>query len=489
MENYNVYEDIATRTNGDIYIGVVGPVRTGKSTFIKRFMEKMVIPYAEDADKNLMIDELPQSASGRTVMTTEPKLVPAKSAKITVKEKATANVRLVDCVGFPVDGATGFEENGSPRLVKTPWSETAMPFDEAASFGTQKVIKDHATIGILITTDGSITDIQRENYVAAEERTVAELKLIGKPFVIVLNCVNPDSASSLADSLEKKYGVPVMPTNVDKMPKTKLTDILQKVLFEFPVTQIDVKMPDWMQALPLTSSLTGKIVEGIRSVAPKLNKMKDCLRLNETNLLGGDVSISEEAEMELGNGKITLNLKAREGLFYDVLTDECGEAILDDFSLMRYIESLADSKRNYDKIKDAFLRAQEDGYGMVAPSLEEMQLDEPKLVKKGGAYGVHFKASAPSYHILKIDVSGAVNPIVGDKKQGEEFVRETVGAFETNDNSIWETNIFGKSLKDLMGDGLQKKTEGMPENVQKKMRKAITKIVNEGKGGVLCILL
>lgn len=489
MENYSVYEDIASRTNGDIYIGVVGPVRTGKSTFIKRFMEELVIPSADESKRAVMTDELPQSAAGKTVMTTEPKFVPAQAATISVREGAEASVRLVDCVGFAVEGAGGFEEDGSPRLIKTPWSDQAMPFEKAAKLGTEKVIREHSTIGILMTTDGSITEIPRAAYVSAEEHAVSELKEIGKPFVILLNCREPETQEALRASLEDKYGVPVLAVNAEKLSEPEILRILQKVLFEFPVTGIDIRLPKWVQSLPESSKVVSGLLSRLRKIAPSLVKMKDCLLLE--NLFGEEDAFvnPDNINMELGKGRAELSIEAREGLFYEVLSEECGENIPDDFSLMRYVKSLADSKRSYDKIKEAFEEAEANGYGTVAPGAEDMSLETPKLIRKGTGYGVNFKATAPSYHIIKVEVTGEVNPIIGTQQQGEDFVREILADYEEHPEKVWATNIFGKTLRELVSEGLEEKAGAMSPDLRKKMRRTITRIVNEGRGGVICILL
>ena len=489
MENYSVYEDIASRTNGDIYIGVVGPVRTGKSTFIKRFMEELVIPSADESKRAVMTDELPQSAAGKTVMTTEPKFVPAQAATISVREGAEASVRLVDCVGFAVEGAVGFEEDGSPRLIKTPWSDQAMPFEKAAKLGTEKVIREHSTIGILMTTDGSITEIPRAAYVSAEEHAVSELKEIGKPFVILLNCREPETQEALRASLEDKYGVPVLAVNAEKLSEPEILRILQKVLFEFPVTGIDIRLPKWVQSLPESSKVVSGLLSRLRKIAPSLVKMKDCLLLE--NLFGEEDAFvnPDNINMELGKGRAELSVEAREGLFYEVLSEECGENIPDDFSLMRYVKSLADSKRSYDRIREAFEEAEANGYGTVAPGEEDMSLEAPKLIRKGSGYGVNFRATAPSYHIVKVEVTGEVNPIIGTQQQGEDFVREILADYEEYPEKVWATNIFGKTLRELVSEGLEEKAGAMSPDLRKKMRRTITRIVNEGRGGVICILL
>lgn len=487
MENYSVYQDIANRTGGDIYIGVVGPVRTGKSTFIKRFMETMVIPKAEEADRAVMTDELPQAAAGKTVMTTEPKFVPAKAAKIAVAKGADASVRLVDCVGFAVEGANGFEEDGAPRLVKTPWQETAMPFEKAAEYGTEKVIRDHSTIGVLVTTDGSVAGIAREGYIPAEERAVKELKALRKPFVIVLNCQDPTSQTALRDSLESKYEVPVVALNVEKMTEEDVCLVLQKALFEFPVVRIDVKMPRWLQALPEENRVVNALLQRIKNEAGKISLMRDCLAL-ESLFEDADGFINpDEIRMDLGKGRVEIVVGAKPALFYETLSDECGETLADDLALMRYVQTLSQTKRDYDKVKTALAEAEESGYGIVYPDEEDYRLDKPQLVKRGAGYGVQFRAKAPSYHIVRINVTGAVNPVIGTKQQGEDFVNDTLKSYQEGD-AVWETNIFGKSLRSLVGDELAGKTNAMPMELRKKMRRSISKIVNDGKNNVLCIV-
>lgn len=488
MENYSVYEDIANRTGGDIYIGVVGPVRTGKSTFIKRFMETLVIPATSEEEKGVMIDELPQSGSGKTVMTTEPKFVPAKAAKIAVSKGATAAVRLVDCVGFSVEGANGFEEDGVPRLVKTPWQDTPMPFEQAAELGTEKVIKNHSTIGVLVTTDGSITDIPRGGYLRAEERAVAELKALNKPFVIVLNSKNPASQTELKKELEMKYEAPVYATNVENMQEEDILAILQKALFEFPVTCIDVHMPKWLQSFPESNRVVGELLEKLKKTTSEIVKMRDCFVL-ETLFAEDEPFLNpEEISMDLGKGKVEITITATPTLFYEVLSEQCGEKIEDDLSLMQYVRLLSGMKIAYEKVGDALLEADKNGYGIVYPTQEEYTLEKPQLVKKGTGYGVQFKAKAASYHILKVDVTGAVNPIIGTKEQGESFVGEVLRAYEEGEEKVWETNIFGKTLRALVGDELSGKSNAMPIELRRKMRRAVNRIVNEGKGNVLCIL-
>lgn len=488
MEHYSVYEDISARTGGEIYIGVVGPVRTGKSTFIKRFMEELVIPQASGAKKKRMTDELPQSAAGKTVMTTEPKFVPEEAAEISVKE-ATAKVRLIDCVGYPVEGAAGFEEEGQPRLVKTPWNDSPVPFNTAAEEGTRKVICDHSTIGILVTTDGSVTGLSREAYEAAEERAAEELTAIGKPFAVLLNCKEPAGAEALRSRLEEKYGVPVVAVNAEEITADEISAVLERILFEFPVLSIDVELPDWIRVLDADSSLVSEIIGGIRSVAPKIKKMSDCALLDtlfhDSERLLPPVSM----KLEPATGKAVCRVEAKDGAFYQLLGEQCGEEIKDDFALMSYVAALSKAKKLYERLGQAFADAQEYGYGIVPPEDGEMSLSEPKVVKRSGRVGVNLHADAPSYHIIRVDVSGEVRPALGNEEQSQAFVKEISDNMATEPDRAWNTNMFGKTLKEMLGEELYLKNRSMAENVQKKMRKTVTRIVNEGKGGVICILL
>lgn len=486
MENYSVYEDIANRTGGNIYVGVVGPVRTGKSTFIKRFMETLVLPLAQEHERAEMTDELPQSAAGKTVMTTEPKFVPAKAAKIAIGKGAEASVRLIDCVGFTVAGASGYEEEGAPRLVKTPWQDEEMPFEKAAELGTEKVIKEHSTIGVLVTTDGSVTDIERSAYVAAEERAVAELKGIGKPFVILLNCKDPSSQSSLKETLEEKYGAPVLAVNVEKMTKEDLLEVLRASLFEFPVARIDVKIPAWLQSFPESNPTVTSLLSTLKSLAPSLQKMRDCFALENLFDTESDFLNPEEIVMELGKGRVEIRIGVKERLFYRVLSEACGENIDGELRLMQYVCELATRKESFEKVSAALAEAEENGYGIVYPTTADYSLRKPELVKKNAGYGMHFGASATSYHIVKVDIQGAVSPIIGTKEQGEDFAAETLKAYE--EGKVWDTNIFGKSLRSLIEGELSGKSGAMPPELRKKMRRVMTKTVNEGKSNLFYLL-
>ena len=492
MEKYDIYKDVAERTGGDVYVGVVGPVRTGKSTFITKFMESLVIPNINaKLDRQIATDEMPQSADGKAIMTTQPKFVPAEAVKVQFKNKATANVRLIDCVGYMVDGALGADEEGKPRLVKTPWSEEELPFNKAAEMGTKKVIKEYSTVGVVVTTDGSIGDIPRENYISAEERVIKELKKLNKPFVVLLNSKNPDSEETLklASDMEEKYDVFVVAENVLTLTADKIGEIMEKILLEFPVYGFNVSIPDWMRALPADNAFIEEIISEVKDKSRKMSKMKDFGCMSEAFEKSDHFLNAELEELKAGEGVSEYSVKAKSGLFYKVLSEECGEDISGDYALMSYIKSFSDSKREYSKIKDALNSAKETGYGVVFPSLDEMNLEEPVLVKQGGKYGVKLKANAPSLHILQVDVSTEVSPFVGTEKQGEDLVNYLMSQFEDDPAGIWKTDIFGKSLNDLVKEGLANKLAAMPKDAQGKMRKTLTRVVNENKGGLICILL
>ena len=492
MEKYQIYEDIQNRTNGDIYVGVVGPVRVGKSTFISEVMKKLVLPNIEDKNtRQRAIDELPQSADGKTVMTTQPRFVPNEAVKIAVAENVNLKVRLIDCVGYLVSGAMGTTENDKPRLVKTPWSQEEMPFEEAAEMGTRKVIEDHSTIGVVVTTDGSVTDIERANYIDAEEKVVAQMKECGKPFVIVLNCKAPSSNESkrLVQNLSEKYDAQVVAVNVAEMKETDVDRIFEKVLMEFPVKSVKVEMPKWLQALNFSNSIITEIAREIKNFANGIRKIGDAKR---------DSVVFSESEcfepitfsnVEMGEGVVRFTIIPKENLFYKVLSDECGFEIKDDYELVSYIKGLAVAKTEYDKLKDALDQVEETGYGIVVPSKDEYELQAPEVVKQGGRYGVKIKASAPSLHIIKVDVETEVTPLVGTEMQSQDLVEYLNEKFEAEPESIWETNLLGKSLSSLVDDNISAKIVMMPADAQRKMKKTLGRIINEGKGGVLCILL
>lgn len=488
MNSFSVYEDIASRTGGEIFVGVVGPVRTGKSTFIKKFMEQLVLPAVSGNRKKRYTDELPQSAAGKTVMTTQPKFVPEEAAEIKIKD-ATARVRLIDCVGYPVEGAAGFMEEGAPRLVNTPWQEEPMPFDRAAEEGTRRVISEHSTIGILVTTDGSVTGIPRENYVPAEERAARELKEQNKPYIILLNCKAPAEADDLTHSLNDKYGAPVIALNAEEMSAEDISAVMERILYEFPVTCIDVDLPNWMRVLDADSPLISEILAGVRQLAPHIKKMSDCALLDTLCAESGRITTPVSMELDAATGRARVKLEAKEGVFYEVLGEQCGEDLSDDFALMRYISRLKEAKKVFERLGQAFAEAREYGYGIVPPEAAEMSLSEPKVVKKSGRVGVNLHADAPSYHIIRVDVHGEVRPALGNEEQSQAFAREIAEGMEAEPERAWNTNMFGRTLKELLGDELAVKNRSMGENVRKKMRRTVTRIVNEGKGGVICILL
>lgn len=491
MEKYDIYKDISLRSGGDIYIGVVGPVRTGKSTFITKFMQNLVIPnISNKLQKKIATDEMPQSADGKTIMTTQPKFVPANAVKIQFKNKATANVRLVDCVGYFVDGAVGHEEDDKPRLVKTPWNEKEIPFEKAAEIGTKKVIEEYSTIGLVVTTDGSIGDIDRNSYVKAEERVIKELKSINKPFVVILNSKNPDSenAQKIAVNLEEKYQIPVVALDVLNMTDEDISEIIEKVLLQFPMLSFNVNTPKWLRSLACENEIISKICQNLKNASERVEKISDFAEI--VSIFDDDKEVSLTVkELNLGEGVVNFDLTVSDDLYYRALSNECGEEIIDDYNLMSYIKTFSQEKKKYMKIKNALVNAEESGYGVVLPTIDEMDLEEPVLVKQGGRYGVKLKASAPSLHIMKVDVSTEVAPIVGTEKQGEDLINFIMSKFEGNPSDIWATNMFGKSLYDLVNEGLQSKITALPNEAQNKMRKTLTRMVNENRGGMICILL
>ncbi len=490
METFDLYNDIATRTDGDIYLGVVGPVRTGKSTFIKRFMDKLVLPKIED--KNVLsraVDELPQAADGKTVMTTQPKFVPSEAVSVKIGDNINASVRLVDCVGYLVEGALGATEGDKTRMVKTPWSDEEMSFEEAAEIGTTKVIVDHSTIGVLLTSDGSIVDIPRATYIEAEEKAVNQLKSIGKPFVMLLNSKHPTDPDTikLRDALSERYRVPVMSLDVLNMELKDIDDMFERILQEFPVKQVDVFLPDWMRAMSADDEI-------IKDTIKTLEGNCDIYKMSEAKGMKGLFSDSEyysecDIQVEMGSGKVLIYLKANPDMFFKEISKLCGSDIEGEYELMRYVRTLSDDARRYAKLKEALQQVEETGYGVVIPDQEDLILEEPEIMKQAGKFGVRLKASAPSLHIMRVDVKTEVNPIVGSEQQSEELVKYLLEEFETNKKGIWETNMFGKSLASLVNEGLGNKIFALPDEAKKKLRRALGKIVNEGKGGIICILL
>ena len=492
MENLNLYQDIATRTDGDVYIGVVGPVRTGKSTFIKNFMDLLVIPnITNDYQRQRAMDELPQSAAGRTIMTTEPKFIPNEAIEITVGNNITLKTRLVDCVGYLVNNAIGYLEDDVPRMVKTPWSEEEIPFELAAEIGTKKVIQEHSTIGLLVTTDGSITEIPRQDYIEAEERVVNELQELKKPFVILLNTNNPysESTRNLAIELEGKYHSPVIPCDCSHLTLEDIQDIFGRILYEFPISQININYPRWIDALDNSHWLKTSLFNDIQSAFNNIDVLKDmdhCLELLQST------EVIEQTILDtihLGNGEVQLTIQLKDDLFYKVLSEVSGMELNNEGDLFSIMANLADTKKEYDKIAMALESVKQRGYGIVTPTMEELILEEPVMVKQGSKFGVKLKAKAPSIHMIRADIETEVSPFVGSEKQSEELVNYLLSEFENDPIKIWESDIFGKNLHELVNEGLQNKLYRMPEDAQLKLQETLERIINEGSGGLICIIL
>ena len=492
MTESRIYEDIALRTGGDIYVGVVGPVRTGKSTFIKRFMENLIIPGIENTyARERARDELPQSGSGRTVMTAEPKFVPEEAVRVCLEGTGELSVRLVDCVGYMVAGAAGTMEDGAERLVATPWFDHEITFTQAAEEGTRRVIRDHSTIGLVVTTDGSVCGIGREEYVSAEERVIGELSAIGKPFLILLNCETPSSpaAKALAAELSEKYGVQCAPVNCLTLSESDIRSILEQLLSEFSAEEYSVFLPQWAQALPMEHELKRSLFEEIAVASSELCRLKDalplCQRLGEMEV----VSSAELCDMRPGTGSFGIKIELPRELYYKTLSEESGLPIESDGDLIVLLRELSEVKSRYDRIAQALEDVNEKGYGVVLPTAEELVLQEPEIVRAGGKYKVLLRAGAPAIHMLKTDVETEVSPAVGGENASQEILSFLLQSFEGDASKLWESNIFGKSMYDIAGEGLTAKLRRMPEETAQKLRGAMQRIINEGSGGLICIIL
>ena len=491
MESRSIYDSIATRTNGDIYIGVVGPVRTGKSTFIKNFMEEMVLPNIDNIYvKERARDELPQSGSGKTIMTAEPKFVPEEAVRITLDGTASFQVRLIDCVGYMVSGAMGQYEGNVPRMVTTPWFDTEVPLAQAAEMGTRKVITEHSTIGLVVTTDGSIGELSRGDYVNAEERIVAELKNINKPFGILLNCVEPYSANTqeLRASLEEKYQVSCIAVNCMNMTKQDIEDILTTVLYEFPAREFSIDLPDWVSGLPDASPLRGELYDQILNTCSGVKKMRDAQQAVAYLTGQGVIEHAEVKEMDLGGGIISIEVLIPRALFYKILSEQSGIMVENEGQLLPLLCEMAAVKRNYERIRGALMQVEQTGYGIVMPTLGELKFEQPEIVKQGGRFGVRLRASAPSIHLIRADIETEISPIVGSEKQSEELVKYLLAEFEDSPERIWQSDIFGKSLSELVNEGLNNKLYKMPEEARSKIQETLQRIINEGSGGLICII-
>ena len=492
MTDTNIYQDIAHRTGGDIYIGVVGPVRTGKSTFIKKFFETLIVPNVPaDFARERMIDELPQSSAGRTIMTTEPKFVPEKGVSLTLGDRANLKVRLVDCVGYIVPSSIGYIENDAPRMVKTPWYEEEIPFNMAAEIGTRKVITEHATIGLVVTTDGSISEIPREEYEEAEERVISELQEIRKPFVILLNCVYPEAeaAQTLAASMREKYGAPVLPVNCLHLTEEEIREILSGVLREFPVKRIILDLPAWLSDDGLPGGEKADVCRCALAAGAEIGKISEVGILSAALEQLQIVKHAEVESIDLGEGSAYLDVQIDRTVFYSILSGFSETEIPDDRALIAEFRRLSETKRKYEKLSAALEQVNSTGYGIVMPSIDELSLEEPEIVRQGSRYGVRLKASAPSIHMMRADIKTEVAPIVGSEKQSEDLVKYLLDGFQEEPSKIWESNIFGKSLNDLVNEGLKTKLMHMPTEARMKLQQTLERVINEGCNGLICIII
>lgn len=490
MNTFQLYKDIQARTNGEIYIGVVGPVRTGKSTFIKRFMDVLVLPHMEDEHgKSRTKDELPQSASGRTIMTTEPKFVPKEAAEIRLSDDVSVKVRLIDCVGYMVEGASGHIEGGEERQVKTPWFDYEIPFTKAATIGTRKVIHDHATIGIVVTTDGSIGDIERQGYREAEDKTIRELQSIGKPFIVLVNSKKPygDEAREMAQELEQQYGVKAMPVNCEQLKEDDIYQIMEAVLFEFPVSEVQFFIPKWVEMLPRDHRIKQDMLEHIRAVMDGLGEIKDAaagVEKPESPYIN-DMKV-DHIEMDTGCVKVRIDIADK--FYYEMLSELTGTPIAGQYELITAMKNLSELKDEYEGVKDAFAAVRMKGYGVVSPKKEEITLEEPVIIKQGNKFGVKIHSEAPSIHLIRANIETEIAPIVGSEQQAEDLVRYIKEAGDT-EGGIWSTNIFGKSIEDLVMDGMQNKMAVINDESQVKLQDTMQKIVNDSNGGLVCIII
>ena len=492
LEKVDIFKDIAERTGGDIYLGVVGAVRTGKSTFIKKFMELVVIPNIEnDSDRQRAQDELPQSAAGRTIMTTEPKFVPNQAVSIHVDEGLEVNIRLVDCVGYTVPGAKGYEDENGPRMINTPWYEEPIPFHEAAEIGTRKVIQEHSTIGVVITTDGTIGEIPRRDYIEAEERVVNELKEVGKPFIMIINTVQPyhPDTEQLRQNLSEQYDIPVLAMSVESLRDTDVYNVLREALFEFPVLEVNVNLPSWVMVLNEGHWLRQSYQEAVQETVKDIKRLRDVDRVVWQFSQYEFIDRASLAGIDMGQGVAEIDLYAPDELYDQILKEVVGVEIRGKDHLLKLMLDFAHAKIEYDQVSDALRMVKQTGYGVAAPALVDMSLDEPEIIRHGSRFGVKLKAVAPSIHMIKVDVESTFEPIIGTEKQSEELVRYLMQDFEDDPLSIWNSDIFGRSLSSIVREGIQAKLSLMPENARYKLKETLERIINEGSGGLIAIIL
>lgn len=490
MDSFQVYRDMKARTGGEIYIGVVGPVRTGKSTFIKRFMDLLVLPNMTDEHaKERTKDELPQSASGTVIMTTEPKFVPKEAATVKISDDVEVKIRLIDCVGFMVEGASGHMENDTERQVKTPWFEYEIPFTKAASIGTQKVIHDHATIGFVVTTDGSITDLPRENYISAEEKTVKELKSIGKPFIILLNCRKPytEEARALKEELEEKYGASVVPVNCEQLKSEDIGEIMRQVLYEFPITEVEFYVPKWVEMLSRDHRIKQDLLETVRGIMDGLDEIRSIVSRKAESDSPYISSIAVD-QIRMDTGCVQIRIQYEQKYYYEVLSEMTGADIKGEYELITTVKELSSMKDELSRIRDAFADVKLKGYGVVSPAKEDIKLEEPAIIKQGSKYGVKIRSEAPSIHMIRANIETEIAPIVGNEKQAEDLV-EYIKKESASPEGVWGTNIFGKSVEELVMDGMRNKIAMINDESQQKLQDTMQKIVNDMNGGMVCIII
>lgn len=491
MEKTEIIKNIALRSGGDIYLGVVGAVRTGKSTFIKRMVETLVVPYIEDEyEKKRTLDEIPQSAQGKTIMTTEPKFIPNQAAKVNIDD-FSCNIRLVDCVGYVIPNAKGASDDNGPRMVKTPWYDEEIPFVEAAEVGTEKVIKDHSTIGIVVTTDGSIGEFNRSDYLEAEERVIEELKAIGKPFIVVLNTTHPTlpETERLAESIKEAHNVPVLPINVDQMNEREMISILREALYEFPVLEVKVNMPEWIAILNANNDIKRKYIDVIRESVMEVDKLRDIEKITEHFRSNEVIEKAYLSDVDPSTGIVTINLEAPSSLYSDVLRSIVKIDVTSKAGLLSLFQDYEEAKSEYDQIKYALKMVKQTGYGVATPTLSDMKLDTPEIIKQGPRYGVKLKAVAPSIHMIRVDVNSTFEPIIGSEVQSKELIDYLMRDYENNPSEIWKSEIFGRSLDNIVQEGIQAKINSMPDNIRYKLQQTLTKVVNKGSNNMIAIVL